>query len=269
MRLQTSGPDRGPVPASRQLRDQLQEMTAAAYALASTLTGQEKALRYLAVIDRGLCRQRRLLRQLELAHRLSSQDEIRLFLAPVDLAQLCGALMDQTDTLVAPLDICARLRTSLTTLPTMADRDALEEMLLALIANSVSAIQAAGRPGDIQLELEQRDRNALLTLTDNGCGMEEEALADLFQDQDDDDPDLEISHHGLSLARRIAALHGGSMVVEARGGQGFRLAISLPLLEKVGGVLHSPALPQESDRVLVALSDCLPPESFLPEAHDQ
>lgn len=260
---------------TRLLREQLNEMMAAGQALAGSLAGSSRALDYLAVLERGMFRQLRLIRQLELEQKLNGLDEVRLSRAPVDLVKMCRALIDRADALTAPLGIHEQFSTSLAALPALADRAALEEMLLALISNSVKAI---GRDGAILLELEQREHKAVFTLTDNGGGMDCAALSALFDpsEEDDEEPDdpLVCRGRGLSLAQQIAALHGGILIVDSKQSKGVRLAISLPLLSPIGGAISSPSLNPALDdtggwdRVLVALSDCLPSCVFLPEVSE-
>lgn len=257
---------------TRLLREQLNEMLAASQALIRALAGQERALEYVAVLERGMCRQLRLIRRLELEQLLSSPDEVRMSPEPVDLVKLCRELMSRTDSLVRSLDIRVRFSTALTTLPTLADRAALEEMLLALISNSVKAI---GQGGDICLELGQQDRKAVFTVTDNGGGMDPAALAALFDspEEDGDGDDPAPSGRGLWLAQQIAALHGGILIVDSKQSKGVRLAVSIPLISRGGGVLASSTLAADDaggwDRAMVALADCLPVKAFLPGAADR
>lgn len=255
---------------TRLLREQLNEMLAASQALIPALAGKERALEYVAVLERGMCRQLRLIRRLELEQLLSSPDEVRMSPEPVDLVKVCRELMSRTDSLVRSLDIRARFSTALTTLPTLADRAALEEMLLALISNSVKAI---GQGGDICLELGQQDRKAVFTVTDNGGGMDPAALAALFDPPEEDGDEPAPSGRGLWLAQQIAALHGGILIVDSKQSKGVRLAVSIPLISRSGGALASPTLAADDaggwDRATVALADCLPVKAFLPGAADR
>ena len=146
---------------ARLLREQLNEMMAASQGLEALLPAGGAGQGYLAVLNRGLCRQLRLIRHLELDSRLNSLDEVRLTLHPVDLVELCRTLMNQVDGLSRLLDVQARFSTHLTALPTLADGGALQEMLLCLISNSLKAI---GRGGEIELELEQRGNKAVWVL---------------------------------------------------------------------------------------------------------
>ncbi len=126
--------------------------------------------------------------------------------------------MNQVDGLSRLLDVQARFSTHLTALPTLADGGALQEMLLCLISNSLKAI---GRGGEIELELEQRGNKAVLTLRDNGKGMDAETLAALF-DPPEDSAELPegAAGLGLPLARQIATLHGGILIVDSQEHKG-------------------------------------------------
>lgn len=255
-------PDSGAGRLTRGLRERLQEMTAASHALASAVAGNKKAEEYLAVVDRAICGQLRLLRQAELSARLNSPDEVRLDRAPVDLAALGRDVMKSADALTRPLlDIRAEFSSPLAALPTVADGDALRDMLLGFVSNSVRAI---GRTGVVRLELERRRDEAVFTVTDTGGGLDPAAL-----DARDEAEEAEEPSRGLLLAARIAQLHGGRLMAGNTEAGAARVAAVIPIVERVGGVLRSPAIPVETgggwDPALVALSGCLPLAAFLPQ----
>lgn len=103
---------------------------------------------------------------------------------------------------------------------------------------------------------------------DEGCGLSGQALARLSTDKPLP-PDLTPgagAGFGLRLARTIAEIHGGLMILESAPGAGTRVAVSLPLREGYRPRLESPRTALEGfDRALVALSDVLPAEAFLPK----
>ena len=76
-----------------------------------------------------------ILRRLKLEHRLSSEDEIRLMTAPVDLSALCRELMEEVAGVVCTLGIRAEFSSGLAEFVVCADRARLEDMLLFLISN--------------------------------------------------------------------------------------------------------------------------------------
>lgn len=249
------------------LHEQLNDMMAAADELDALLEGSEKGQEYLAVLNRGLYRQLRLARRLSLLYALSSEDEVRLHPRPTDLVQLCRELAAQAEGLLAPLQIEVSFRTSLRGLVTMADPDRMEDLLLSLLSNSVKAIGESG--GHIELALEKRGSNAVFLLTDDGGGVSGEALADFF---DQAEEELEVPEHptvklGLPLARTIAALHGGFLLADNYAGQGVRQAASIPLQDcPTPHSFRSIPVPGENspNKLLVELSDFLPARFFSP-----
>ena len=250
------------------MREELNEMMTAAHELGDIVAMSERGREYLALLNRGLCRQLRLTRHLDLMHRLTDENEIRLTLRPVDLVELCRNLMEHTESVLCARRLRVTFRSRLTHLLTLADKVRLEDMLLCLISNSV---HAADEGGAIDLTLEQRGDRILLLLTDNGGGVSGEALAEFFayEDAEYDEPAEVTMKLGLPLARQIAMLHGGFVIADNYAGKGVRFAVLLPRLDpETQSCLRSPLPePQEAgwDRVLVELSDALPARSFLPE----
>lgn len=252
------------------LRDQLNKMMAAANSLGDLLSMSPKGLEYLAVINRGLCSQLRLARHLDLDYQLSSEDEVRLRLRPVDLVELCRELARQVESVTHVLRVSMEFRTDLEELVMNADRERLEDLLLYLISNSV---KAAGEDGRIVLTLERRRDRVIFLLSDNGGGLDAAALSEFFgQREEDEIPPGTGLGRGLPLARKIAALHGGAIIADSYENQGTRLAVALPFqAPDASGALNSrwPVIHEEGwNKVLVELSDCLPIQSFVPEELD-
>lgn len=250
------------------LREQLNDMMAAAHGLGENLPGGSREAEYLSVITRNLCRQLRVVRCLELEHRLSSEDEIRLTLAPVDLAAMCRELMDEVEGIVRPLGICAKFETALNELAVYADRARLEDMILFLISNSVKAMKQGG---ELSLTLEKRSGKALFVLSDTGGGASPETLAEFFGEagEEYEIPEVPSLGLGLPLARKIAALHGGFVLADSYEGRGMRLVVSISAeLAGNGGELRAPR-PEIREgnwsRAVVELSEYLPASFFAPK----
>ena len=252
------------------LREQLNDMMAAAYELSSVLKESEKGKKYLSVINRGLCRQLRMVRRLELEHKLTSEDEIRIMPRPVNLTQMCRELMEEVEGLVCGLGIKVAFSASADSIIVCADRSRLEDMLLSLISNSVRAI---GRDGEIELSLERKDGRIIFVLSDNGGGATADAMAGFFgqSEEENDIPEEPTLGLGLPLARRIAALHNGFVLADNYEGKGMRLVVSIADdLPDIGGGKtlrgNRPHIDEGGwSKTLVELSDCLPVSAFEPE----
>lgn len=148
-----------------------------------------------------------------------------------------------------------------------ADPELLELMLLNLLNNSF----LHGDCREIRVELQIQGERFILCVDDNGCGIAGETLPQLF----DGTPALKDAAGGaglgLSIARGIAELHGGRLILESRPGEGCSVRIVLP---KSGGNaldLHMPHPRYGNDglhRLLTELSPILPDEAFGPKFQD-
>jgi len=116
------------------------------------------------------------------------------------------------------------------------DRASLVEMLVVLLDNSVrysdddTTITIATRP---------QKRHAVLTVKDEGYGIEQSDLAHVFKRfyrgrLPAEKKQVEGYGLGLSIAKRIAEMHHGSMEIESAPGEGTTVAVRLPLAHGMG-----------------------------------
>lgn len=94
----------------------------------------------------------------------------------------------------------------------------------------LNAIQAVGDHGKISVSVHQAENQAVLTVADNGVGMDEETKERMF------DPFFttrgsEGTGLGMSMVAIIAMKHRGTVGVESSEGQGTVVTLSLPLLK--------------------------------------
>ncbi|MEQ8450028.1 MAG: PAS domain-containing sensor histidine kinase [Nitratireductor sp.] len=114
-----------------------------------------------------------------------------------------------------------------------ADPQRIAQILLNLIGNAVK-FTAAG--GWVRVALTEEDGFARFTIRDNGVGVSEQDLARIFEpfERSGDAVGLatEGTGLGLPLARDLARLHGGDVVLESAPGAGTTARFSLPLAAK-------------------------------------
>lgn len=235
------------------LRSQLNQMAAASQVLEHSTTN-EKDRAYLAVINQSICRMLRIVGRMELEHRLT-EEPAQLSLKYTDLilplenlsARLQGVLADigVTFTLHCPDHLCS-----------MVDGDLLRQMLLELISN----LALVGT--EIALSVAVKDGRICFTLSDNGPGRAEgrPLLPARLEEQEE--------QTSIALARRIAELHGGTLMISANEDSCLSIAVSIPYQKELGIRLESASVPWHTggfDAVLVAMSQLLPSRSFLPE----
>ena len=179
---------------------------------------------------------------------------------PVDLAEICR---DTAEALAAffpgvqietALDCDGRVP---------ADPLLFKQMLSNLLDNCLVHAGCS----HIRLRLNETPQSLLLSVTDDGCGIPSEALPQTFDryryhfdaGQMGRGPGL-----GLSVARGVARLHGGTLILESRPGKGTAVRVTLSRNLAAGGQFHqSTESAAFSTRDLLAgFADCLPEEAF-------
>ncbi len=113
------------------------------------------------------------------------------------------------------------------------DRRRLSQVVSNLLGNALKYTPPGGR---IAIEVERTGRTATIRISDNGRGIEPNALPHVFE------LFSQIAPHegtglgiGLSIVREIVRLHGGRIEARSQGsGQGSQFIVSLPLAQKPG-----------------------------------
>jgi signal transduction histidine kinase len=113
------------------------------------------------------------------------------------------------------------------------DRYWLGQALVQVLGNSIK-FAAPGRPGHIRISAAADDGAALIRLIDDGVGVAPDKLEAIFEPFVQGFPLATRSRRGLGLgltiARRLVELHGGSIHARSAGeGCGFEVQIRLPL----------------------------------------
>lgn len=141
-----------------------------------------------------------------------------------------------------------------------ADRTRLAQSFSNLLSN---AAKYTDRGGSIELTVEHSEQNVRVSVRDTGIGIPPERLESVFEMFAQVDSAVSRSHGGLgiglSLARRLIAMHGGTISAHSEGvGRGSCFTVELPLdkAEALAPSSNAPAS-QETDapapsRILVA-----------------
>jgi cell cycle sensor histidine kinase DivJ len=112
----------------------------------------------------------------------------------------------------------------------MADRRALQQILLNLLSN---AIKFTPKGGQVTLSVTQESDRLCFAVCDTGIGIAAEELPRLGQPFEQVDGDYARAHQGtglgLALVKALAELHGGTMTVASTQGLGTSVFIRLPL----------------------------------------
>lgn len=113
-----------------------------------------------------------------------------------------------------------------------ADQDALRQVLLNLISNSLDAITACpecSKPGNVRLSAEEVGNGTWITVADNGPGMSPDMKEDIFK------PFVTGKKTGtglgLAIVQNIMRAHKGKAVVESEPGEGMKIKLFFPETE--------------------------------------
>lgn len=182
----------------------------------------------------------------------------------LNLTAFCQEMVDQ---LAVPIRLTGHVLTlenHTAPLFVSGDRQLLERMICQLCANAVEA------GGNVKLQLRAKKKQAVLTVTDTGRGIDDTVLTRGFvAHANGNEPFPTGVGFGLPICHQIVQLHQGSLVI-TRQKKGTKVAISLPLLdpEQVGLSLRSqgPIIAQSFPTVLVELSQVLPQSCYDPNA---
>lgn len=180
----------------------------------------------------------------------------------MDLAGLCRHVEELAAPLLKEAGVSLEYRSRETGLLIPGDPALLQKLLLGLIAN---AAQASER-GSVIFGLRRQEGRAVLTISHSGPPADGQRLDALLWPGMDGDPPLpgQGAGLGLSVARRIAALHKGSLLMEW-GQSAPGAVVSLPTGPLDGkSTVRTPALRRDGglDPVLMELSDLLPARVF-------
>jgi len=161
-------------------------------------------------------------------------------LEPVDLHQVIAASLKLAETEFDPdqgYDFRSiRLETDLCSPPppVVGHPDQLQQVLLNLLRNAAQAMFRAGVPEPaIHIELNDEESHALLRISDNGPGMDEETRNRIFEPFFTTRSGQGGTGLGLALVSYIITQnHGGSIQVQSSPGKGTTFILQLPTTRK-------------------------------------
>ena len=140
----------------------------------------------------------------------------------------------------------------------------IELLLYQLLSNALKFTPAGGA---VTVELKFINRWVRLSVSDTGCGIQEDQIPFLFDRYLHDDAMAPQPHGlglGLPICQHIAERHGGTMIAESRPGQGSRFTLSLP--DRRCGTADVSDVKFDYNGgfnpLLLALADALPPQAF-------
>lgn len=111
------------------------------------------------------------------------------------------------------------------TIDILADKEKLKLALLNIVTNAIEAMNE--QTGQLSLSIKQAGNNAILAITDNGCGISEENISRLFE------PFFTQKRNGIGLGLtftlNILQAHKATIEVSSKTGQGTTFTIAFPI----------------------------------------
>lgn len=209
--------------ASHDLRAPLRHISGFASMLRRSLHADEKALRYVDIIEGATARMEALIDALLVLAR-SGSAELRT--APVDLAAVVSAV--QAELAADPQQPAVHWQIG--ALPVVqADAGLLRQVLVNLLSNAVKFSRHREQP-TVEVWAAVRPAAVIVTVRDNGAGFDPRYAAKLFgvfQRLHHAD-EFEGTGIGLANVKRIVEKHGGQVWAEGHPDQGASFSFSLP-----------------------------------------
>jgi PAS domain S-box-containing protein len=214
---------------SHELRAPLHTLRLWAGMLRGGLQDPQALARAADTIDRNAILQTRLVDDLLDVSRIVS-GQLQLVIEPVAIAPIVQAAIDTVRpgalnkgvTLVEDLDPAAGM--------VRGDAIRLQQVAWNLLANAVRFTPEGGR---VEIRLRGGDHTAVLTVTDSGRGITTDLLSHVFDRFRQGESGANRSHGGLglglSIARQLVELHGGTIEAASPGeGRGATFTVRLP-----------------------------------------
>jgi signal transduction histidine kinase len=208
---------------AHEVRNPLGGMTLFVELLREELTGNEVAQGHL----------KRIATELDYLSRVVNDFLAYARRRPLDLQELDPRLEFEDIRMVCAAELAdAHLRLDIRVADSLTkvrwDKDRMRQALLNLIRN---AIQASGPESTIQLTLDREGEQLALSVADQGTGIEEKDLDQIFE------PFYTSRQKGtglgLALVASIVSHHGGKMSVTSRPGAGSTFQIHLPVEPRI------------------------------------
>jgi PAS domain S-box-containing protein len=217
---------------AHELRNPLAPISAAAELLGRGQLDEERVRRSSTIIGRQVRHMTSLVDDLLDVSRVT-RGLVTLAQAPVNVQLIVDEAIEQVLPLIDARQQKLSVSVSDVSLTVLGDKARLVQVLANVLGN---AAKYSPDHGQIELAAVQRDGRLVLTVHDNGIGMEPELterVFDLFtQASRSADRSLGGLGLGLALVKHLVELHGGAVSCSSEGlGQGSTFEISLPLLE--------------------------------------
>ena len=120
-----------------------------------------------------------------------------------------------------------------------ADKQRMKQILFNLINNAIKFSKTDG--GTVKVISKKAGGTAVISVCDTGIGIREEDMEKLFREFEQINPEITRKYGGtglgLAISKKLTELHGGTILVESRYGEGTTFKFTLPIQARELGVI--------------------------------
>lgn len=188
----------------------------------------------LRVIERGVRSQVRLIDELLDVNRITS-GKFHIHKEAIDLSAVLRAAIETIEPQAAEKRVALRKSIDAGSINLLGDATRIQQVFWNLLTN---AIKFTPESGIVEVCVETDDREAKVTVRDNGQGIDAKSLPHVFEPFRQGDSSITRRHEGLGLglaiAKHIVELHEGSISAQSNGaGSGSCFTLTLPISSAV------------------------------------
>ena len=207
---------------AHEIRNPLAAIDGAANLIESAQTPEEMRAGSLAIIHKEIQRLNRLLTNL-----LDFARPRRPEFQPVDPNRLIDAIVSLTGHSAEQKGITLRKEIQTSVPAFECDPEQIKQVILNL---AINAVQAMTGPGEVLLAAQQRDASVVISVRDEGPGVDEENIEKIFN------PFFTTKETGtglgLSVVYQIVSQHGGLVKAERNPERGMTFSVVIPLRQR-------------------------------------
>jgi signal transduction histidine kinase/ActR/RegA family two-component response regulator len=229
---------------SHELRTPLNAMLGWSRMLNTGQLNEPQKRRALEAIERNAVSQAHLIEDLLDISRIIS-GKLQLNLSDVDLRSVIESAVDSVRPAIDAKELDFSVSVELDSAGILADPNRLQQVVWNLLSN---AIKFTPRRGQIRVSAAPVESQVVVTVADNGQGIDPSFAPYLFQRFEQADGTLTRAQGGLglglSISRHLVELHGGTIEAHSAGrGQGASFSFKLPMAQRRPALESSPPPP--------------------------
>lgn len=217
---------------AHELRNPLAPIRNASELLARTLPADSQSQNVVGLVKRQVTHLTRLVDDLLDVSRIT-QGRIELQRSPIELASVIEQALESVEPLMREKRHKVRVSSRFDDLYVDGDSARLVQCVANILTNSAKYTDP---DGEIHIDSLRQGSDAVISITDNGVGIPEELLPQIFELFVQSDRTLDRSQGGLgiglSVVQRLVEMHGGRVRARSAGpGRGSAFEIRLPSIE--------------------------------------